>query len=236
MDADREAIIERIKKILARTAENSGATEAEIEQAMAFARKMMDKFNVSQEEIYKSSKGQQSIRDQIIEVEVYKRMGRLDRFDQVLGKAVSHILDLKSFSIKDIEGCKVCQRLMFAGLPQDVEVGVLMYQQFLVMMRAAARLICGKGWNNSHVSYCYGFSDRLCARAQELQNRSSVACHTTAIVVLKNQIIDEVMASRYKFDKAKKSNAGSTINPLFWHLGQEDANKVDLGVNQKLPK
>lgn len=251
-EAARDAIINRIRKILSKVNHEGGATdtpEAEIEASLAMARKLMDKFNIEETEVLSSDSGKKTFADELTKKEIFSRAGKIDIHDVKLARVIVNLFDIRYYlSDKDVKTEEprtgrplgTWQRrelLFFYGHPRDIDVGKALYLELLATMRAMARFRCGKGkWIRDHVSYCEGFVDNLISRSAELKRKSqdAAAANTTAIVLAKEQIIKDYGKQTLGLVPGRSRSYKQDLTGAYSD-GYKDGNNVSLS-STGLPK
>jgi hypothetical protein len=232
MADDREVIVNRIKKLMAYASDGS-ATEAEVEAATGRVRKLMDEWNIAHSEISTNHDAAETAYQSIIEVSCFDRANAVPKFFRRLAHVpdkicdTSHYLDSRADPKKP---GKTREHVVYYGLPRDVEVAVALFRELLATCHAMTWFRCGKeGWGADHNSYAMGFADRLLERAKAQLAASQVACNTTAIVLVKGNLLkryhDKIGLSPMR-SRAGRMSGGK------YDQGYSDGAGVSLGVNQ----
>lgn len=190
--ADRDSILTKLEALMKRTREN-GASEAEVESAMAVARKLMDANNIEMEELLfrQTSNGAASIE---IKEEEARTASKLDRFERYLMSTAAAVCDVKWYYSKsrvwDPEKRKQKSqvRLVFYGMPQDVLAARLLFLELIVIVRAMARTKVGKSWSQRHYYYCDGFCAGLLCKADQLKEQSNSAATSSTSLILRKDL------------------------------------------------
>jgi len=242
----REQVIERIRKIMARTETKSGSTEAEIEQAFAFARKLMDDHNINEYEVHNGNDPMSDFQRTIVNEEVYARSGKMDPSSRLLLLAVSMVCDVKNYRSLEYRKNKRGNDSMmsishYVGATHDVQLAIALFRQLVVTMWSMSQIRMNqKHWTPERLSYCYGFAQRLVQRAKEFRDAPSVT-GGTAIVIRKSEKIEAWLdenVGRFKSSKITKRSVDSAA----YGRGSEDADSVSLherpqiASNQRLLK
>jgi hypothetical protein len=237
-------VVARIRKLMT-YANDGSASEAEFENAMGHARRLMEKFNLSESAVLLDDSKKEDLYNSVIQKEGYSRANGIDNFDKWLAQAACIICDVKCYSSKrthDKETGKpyVSDRtgrpqerefLIFYGLPKDCQVAIAMYHELLATMRAMIRFRFPNDWQNHFSSYCTGFTTRLIERANlEKQKGQTENATTTAIVVRKDLLLNRKaeelgLVTR----KARRSRISSSEG---YSAGRDDGGRVSLGTNQ----
>lgn len=218
--ADQE-IIERIQKLLRHAAGEGHHSEQEVESAMRLARKLMEKHNIEEAEVY-------AHRPEDVRVEgaiAYEVNYSLNYQDRILATVCEVLFDVRGL----IHGRGT---IRFYGVPRDVAVACATYRELQTTMRALARLRYGSRWYKPHRDYCVGFVGRLHERAKEIVRSSKTEAGTTAIVLVKNTIVDKWMAEHFASARAAKSQYRVQHGGAY-DAGKRDAESVQLGSEDR---
>lgn len=243
--AERERMIKRIRKILDKTHPNAGAMEGEIEAALGMARKLMDQFNLTHADLATSDDKREEAYKSMRVVKAYERAFRIDTFDKYIASVVDKICDTRHYTndrtrddlgrlLRSENGrVRKIQELHFYGLEHDVRAALELYHELIATMRAMARLTLGKtGWKDLN-DYCLGFSCRLYARSVAINEASVAECNTTAIVLVKSNLLDR---KHDELNLTVNKRSGQKVNrvSVAYLAGKEDAENIHLGKKAKL--
>ena len=226
---ERENIVNRIRKILAKVKHEGGATEtpeAEIEASLKMARKLMDKFNIAEAEIDTSNDKRDAFYESIKSEEIYSRAGTIDVFDLRLAYVLDNLLDIGHYTSRAYREGKQRQVLHFYGPPKPVAIGRALYMELLATMRAMVRLKYGKGWSRDHDHYCAGFAERLVQRSMEFKKESQTEAGTTAIVLCKERLLNQ-WANNFGLVPSRARGLRN-VNGSVYADGYSDADSVSL--------
>lgn len=238
-----ESVIQRIRKLMT-YANDGSASEAEFENAMGHARRLMDKFNLTEDAVLLQPDKQEDVYASIREVDGYDRANGIDMFDKRLAQVPCIICDVRCYSSKrsydktgkpflsDRSG-RHQQRefLVFYGLPKDCAVAIAMYHELLATMRAMVRFRFPHDWQQHFSSYCTGFVGRLMERAEEARRVGQAESSTTTAIVLRKDVLLERKRSELGLSKAR-SRASRISSSEGYSAGREDGSRVSLGANQ----
>jgi len=239
-DMTREDALRKIQKLLRHAGGEGHHSEAEVENALRHARKMMESFNISLAEVQPAdpADAHKQMKDRVHEHMVYSRVGKLDNFDATLADILTDICDVKCFYRKkshrekkrgsDWEHWVVREWVLYVGLPEDTAFAAGLYMELLVTMRSLARITVGKGkWHKGHDSYCIGFVSRMRERARMIKNYEAQPA-TTAIVLAKDRVVNEWVEE--KFGKVKGRTGTMRVHDSdAYHQGRAAADDVSLG-------
>lgn len=156
---ERERILDRIKKLM--NFNGGNATQGEVENALRLAKRLMNDLNVSEEEL----NGTKKSTEEFELVDLFSRLGKLERMDQWVFGVLSEIFDTFAFhSIRSsYEQGRAKQRTYacVAGYKTDIRLTQQMINEVRIWMRAEARKRYGSKWGVSHTSFCEGFATGL---------------------------------------------------------------------------
>jgi len=193
--ADRDSILTKLEALMKRTREN-GASEAEVESAMAVARKLMDEHNVAMEEVLgrQVAGGQATI--EVTEEEV-RSTTTVRIFERYLMDVVCGICDVKWFQRVDRQKFGKTTKLthyFFYGMKQDVFAAKLLFLELLITVRVMAVAKIGSGGGKLQMrrnTYCDGFCAGLSCKASQLkeQSRRDTPTTGTSLVLRKDVAI-----------------------------------------------
>lgn len=216
-----EAIVDRIKKLLKHAAdERVGHTEHaehEVNVALKLARRLMEKYNLEEADLKPDEAARRVVSGTA-------HSGRsMDAILKQMAAVPEVVCGVKALLFKGRT-----EELKYFGQPRDVAVAVALYHELVATMRAMARFRVGRGWNKRHQDYGAGFVARLLARAREAREESVVEAGTTAIVVLKDQLVSSHVAALYA-PKPGRTNFRVGDGEAY-RRGSADAETVSLGT------
>lgn len=154
----REDILSKIRKLLDRAEAGSGSTEAEMEAAMALARKLMVEHNIAMHEAESSG----SRRDMY----ETKACATYDKGIPIHAEYVMRLIERRFFVRVIIRGGT---RVMFFGTPENIETGRYVYNFLGVTFRKLWNITSkAKAWPiNNQALYYKGLADGLEAKLKE---------------------------------------------------------------------
>lgn len=228
---DRERVIEQIRKCLNLAGNNP--SEAEVQAALAMAKKLMDKHDIDEAEVnVKATADQNAVN--VNEVDGVRRKGNVEKMDQLIAMACATLCSCKVILLRD-GSMAICR---FIGFPRDIAVAQALSEQLRIVMRTMARFKYGKKWGNEHTSYSVGFAAKLLKRATEQQEarRAAPVEVTGAIVLAKDHAIARFHALHYtprrmptkKDGTERASRALSRFNDAAYKAGWNDGETIDL--------
>lgn len=229
-DQANKDIIDRITKLM-RLASDGRASEGEIQNALSFARRLMDKHNIAEQSIL-LDESDDVVASHIEEVEVFSRtMPSLGTFYHYLAFAVGTLCECRVYQRRaygDVKGYRKLQtKIIMYGQPHDVALAKALYAELVTTMHAMARLATGQSWSHrSSRSYMVGFSSRLVQRAREAKKVSVEDSSCTALVLKK-----DVALAKYEEGlnlKQLKSQARNNVDPHYYNKGNRDGEHVSL--------
>lgn len=242
-DKSRADIIDKLEKLMRRTKEN-GCSEAEIEQAIAFARRLMDKHNIEMSEVLSASNKELNINE--ITEECVRTHSKTDRHEISILHTVCNVCDVKAYFIKDRILNKNMKfkdqyKFMVFGFPNDVLAAKILYSELLIASLAMTRHRLGTGWSLQHKYYCNGFCAGLYQKSKDLKQNAGQgstnqsAC--TALIRIKDQLIrqyeDGLNAKTRRSGRAPKAGENGE-----YYQGLNDGKSYEYGVDRhsKLPQ
>lgn len=176
---------ERIRKLLERVrlAQGTEGSEAETNNAMEMAAKLMRQHSLA-EEMFMATDAP----DKGMMQTAFESVTRLYAFSRVSFKGVEWFYDL-AWAVQEVTDSKWCtQRRLeknpqarggqthsyrdcidFYGLPLDVHTARDMMIELIATTHAMARMRFGRGWTLQHNSYAMGFAQRLWSRSRHIK-------------------------------------------------------------------
>lgn len=234
MSKSREDIIARVQKLL-NLAKDSAAAEGEVSNAMAFAKKLMAEYDLSEADLLlKESENQVTLTD-VIQVEAFARNNQLPSWHIHLHQVICALFDVKCFistrPAASFKGKRVA--LVFYGLQRDAAMAVMFYNELRIIGSTSAKLSAarhGVQFNRTYErSYFRRFISRLTQRAHDLKKQTTAESATMgAIVLRKTNLLAEYEKTALKLKEGKASARRDYVNPLAFSEGVATANKVDL--------
>lgn len=242
MAIDREKALDRVRKLL-NHAKSDGErySEAEVENYLRHARKLMDEFNIKEDEALGKGDADKlkAAYESIVEVHCYSRAPILDAWMISLAHAPASICDVKVYLKKTRDTTKARgqwrQYIVYYGLPRDVDAACELYKQLLVAARTMCKVRYGEARPTEYRSYCQGFADRVSARASELKTQSTEQSFTTAIILAKDAILDRYTREKLNL-KNRRSAKVSCRRQRGYVDGLKDGANVDLSSDADAEK
>lgn len=225
-----DALLERIQKLL-RLANDDGASEGEVENAMMFARKLMREYGLEMADIILNESVEENV-DRVVENEALCRGGIL-RMDGLLLNVCVVLCDVGVFYRSVSRKGKIQQTVIFYGLEMDCAIAKTVFNELRLSMRTLARFRLGKKWSPKHTAYCKGFALCLQTRAKTIraeEGKQHADEISTALIIRKEDMLAEY-AERLHLVRSRRSSF-QIGNPSAANLGAEDANNVDLDTTK----
>lgn len=189
---------------------------------MRFARKLMDEYNIAESAVFM---------DRSSRVEVVDAPGMekhtFDYWEKQTAVVCEIVCDVRGYTRRSKQG----QSVHFVGTPRDVAIASEFYTTLLITIKTMARQTCGNGWMVRHRSYCMGFVDALVEKARAERDRPAEA-GTTAIVLRKNEIIDQWMAEHLRL--GEPDGNPNAMDHASYSKGHHHGSQMDLGVENRL--
>lgn len=176
---DRDKIISRVKKLLSFTAAN--ATEAEVENAMTLARRLIEEYDLEDEDLRPDAHHDPTVYEYELKTPCHNSRHLID--------VLATMCDCQAFYHRE----RRC--MVLVGLDRDCTVVRELYHILLPAIRALASIRVGPGWGVQHTSYFVGVNARLRERVNEL--KQAAAGRTTAIVLRKDTLVKAYLDSKY---------------------------------------
>jgi len=235
--ADRDSILTKLEALMKRTREN-GASEAEVESAMAVARKLMDEHNVAMEEVLlRQSRGK------AFTVEIKEETARSTTmprpFEQLLLHLVSEICGVRWYYRPDPKTPDRTTRLthyVFYGMEQDILVAKLLFLELLVVIRAMASVKVGSGGGGLQArrrAYCEGFSRGLFFKVKKQGQEAKPTTPGTSLVLCKEEALDRYSTDILNIKQVKSKVQKKQNNPSDYNVGWMDGAEYELNPQNK---
>lgn len=191
MDNERQAIIEKILKLMAKTTER-GATEAEAISAALIAQKMMNDYNIEQSELH-------WMEELIIDREC--EIGSQTSFYGSLAATIAPNFRCKAYAEKDFQGKN---HVHFYGYEQDVDILMITFKHLFTLGNRLANRKCreirqtygtSRGvYNNFAAGFIRGVQ-------MELEKQSK------ALLIITPKEVEDKFIEDFRGDKFKKGRA-----------------------------
>lgn len=229
-----DKIIGRIKKLL-RLANNDAASEGEIENAMAFAKKLMDQYNLEEQAILIEETDEQ-VASKVVEEVMFAMKGTIyPQLRNLIG--ASAILCGCRIYYDDyhyIDG-KRKRAIMIYGQPHDVAVARAMFKELRASMNTLVYINYGRKHSIEQSSYRKGFSQRILSRARELNGKrdrtKTPEASTCTAIVLKKDVALDIFAKGLGL-VPKRFRTGKISSYGAYDKGWDDGRNVSLDTNQ----
>lgn len=199
-------IVARIQKLL-RLANDSSASEGEIENALKFARELMTKYAIDEAQLG-DKKPAVSYESPAYRVSV-------SVWERSLAAAIAMATDCEWALQKTAQG----HAPRFYGLAASSTIACLLYELTRVSIRECSRKTLGKFDVFFARGYCAGLREVLQAAKQQAEQ-------TNAIVLARNQIVADHMKTLTL--KPLRSRSSTGFNPDSYEAGRQQGKKVNL--------
>jgi len=231
--AAQDKILERIRKLM-RLAQDDGASEGEVENALRMARDLMDKAGIAEDQVVLEDDAAETV--EVIQQDA-RSAGVITPWQQNLAWVSCYICDVR-FVIRTVPEWRDGRRktrksIVFIGLPRDVAIACELYEELLVTIRTMARWRYGNGFGTMHRSYAEGFVSALIDKARRMQDASKQqASQAGAIILAKDAIIERYMSENMHVRSTKSRR--STVDSRAYLRGSTDGQNVDIGTSNRL--
>lgn len=209
MGNDSDKIVRQIRAILAKAADGSGATEAEAESALRFARRLMLAHNFTEGDLAQrdpSAIAADAERTAMSQETAWADGERHSRWEGWLGLAIArlygtlgvyngHAQERKSPSGAMLFGdngeSMRCARFVFYGPEEDARDAVELFDEWRLTIASLARLTFGGVYRGPGRSYAEGFATALLNATKKIEDEERAqltqpASTSTALVALGN--------------------------------------------------
>lgn len=226
--ATDEGILSRIRKCLKLADKKNGATEAEAAAAMAMARKLMDKHNLSMSDV----EIKEELDSGAKEVEVGGQKAYTALWEKHLARVCDHLFECRHYySVRPGDGWtgkKIA--IAFIGVGQDPFIAK---EAYTILLGVVRKMGSSKGYTGAALrDYCLGVVTTLINRAYEIAAESKRQQETKCrdLVVAKGAIIKSAMED---LGLTKSRAATARMGPEFMR-GAIDGRNVDLSFRKAL--
>lgn len=188
METNSDRIKDKIRKLLT-LGEDDGATEAEAENALRFARRLMLKHNVSEKDMEETKDVHEIAADvehtTFGQVRTTSQGSTLTKWEVSLGWAVMELIGTVRWyrageterrtkagvlEFNEVTGApKICQVIMFYGPEEDCRDARELMQEWSLTIIALARMRFGGALRGDGRSYCEGFCDALYSKVSQIR-------------------------------------------------------------------
>jgi hypothetical protein len=237
-----QQVLDRIRKLLAMTDESAGTTEGEVENAMRFARKLMDEYNLSEDQVRPpADDGRPDTAG--IDREEGMTLRQWPVWMQNFALAVCRLCDVDMYwatstywrPADTVRPTGRQKTAVFVGYAVDIAIAREMLKYLLTVTRVMARQRYGNRWLSPHKSYALGFSETVYHRVVTLKREAAAstgeaeAC--TAIVLRKADNIKAWIEQNLTLRSPRKGGGTSgPTDPMAYVRGREDGKNVDLST------
>lgn len=236
-----ERIVTQIKSLLKKASDgDSKSSAAEVEQALAFAQKLMDKHNLEMADLVAS--GDEHLSDKDMGEDPVQFKAKLETFEKSLLHCVCDMTDTKWYYCKkpilDAKKNKWTRKIKVAiyGLAKDVAIARSLYAELVLVTRIMARHHMGKKWTQKHWHYMNGFADGLHDQSvmakykREQERRENAQSNSTALIVVKDALIEKY---EEKLGLVKGRSRGRRNAPSEeFSRGHRDGSEYDLSIDE----
>jgi len=197
-----EKIKKKIAALLAMTKEN-GASEQEAFTAMSMAAKLMMEHGISEEDIRSSTP------NDFVKESIDKHRKKLHEVDYYLVVGIADYCGTKVYVDRQEGG------IVFFGYGVDVELAKYIRQicRFALEYEWSMYFALYNGSTHGRTlrkSFMVGMTRRLNARLKALKADNTVYSGSTALISLKNQVVDQAFRDQLKL-KLKKTSHANTV-------------------------
>lgn len=217
----REALIAKIKALLAKTIEN-GATEHEALTAAAKAAELMEKYDIEIGD-------DEEVDDEVMEND-YTFPPEFHNHIMTVSMAIAELCEVEVIGLTDNSRLKTGYRIY--GLPVDVEIAQYLHEIIIAAMKHELKRASG-GWmlyvprkrDIAQHSFLDGLTERLAERIRELAWARQHKKTGNALVVAKEALIKEAMKDVELVQSKKRLRDVDSKERL---NGLEAANRINL--------
>ena len=235
---DRDWIIDKIEKVLRRCKPEANATEAEVEQAMAFAEALMRKHNIELAEVLES-RGETLEMDSIVEEDVHVQ-AKADKPILAILNAVTIVTGTKAYKTTRWVGNSRKIVLVIYGYKDDVAVARRMFSELITISKTFAKFKIPGRWSRPHYWYQVGFANGLYSKALDIQAQRMKADQEatgngdgkcTALIVRKGDLIRQYEEQTLNLRPARVSRRRepSYYNTNAFQQGVRDGREYEYG-------
>lgn len=171
MNNTKDAIVERIKKLFALSADGSGATEGEALAAAARAQELIAKYELTMSDIESGKQQSDRAHREFAEETTYSST-QYDHFEVRLANATALIANVEVLHVSNRYERKKFN-IHFLGERVDVMLATAIFNELRNSAARIARRCYGGGWTKEHRSFSIGFADEVGRRAVLLKREGS---------------------------------------------------------------
>lgn len=231
-----DRIIDRITKML-RLSKDEAASEGEVENALRFARQLMDKYNIEEQSIILEETIAETAK-RIVDELVHTRRHFRPYYASLI-QTVCAICDVRYYFDRNVyakdkktgepDYLKQLTACHLYGQKHDVAVATALFKELCVTMRTMAYHHYGHTWMKEHANYCKGFSRRLYSRSLEFKRESQNDPNCTALVIRKDEALEEFAKGLGLVPSRRRSTSISDWGA--YTQGDSDGKHVSLSTN-----
>lgn len=217
----REALIAKIKALLAKTIEN-GATEHEALHAAAKAAELMEKYDIEIGD-------DEDVDDEVTETD-HSFPPEFHNHIMTVSAAIADLCEVKVIGLTN--GARLRTGYRIYGLPVDVEIATYLHQIVIAAMKHELKKASG-AWmyyvlrkrDIAQHSFLDGLTERLAERIYELAWARQHKKTGNALVVAKDGLIKAYMEDVETFESRKRRR---DVDKYALKKGLEAANRINL--------
>lgn len=215
---DRARDIERVRKLMS-LANDASAGPGEIANAMAQARVLMDRHNLSSVDVEEVVEEQE-----ITEVRCGDR-SRLDPHERDLAVAIARWTDTEVFVCRNGWGR---QFHAFIGRKCDAELAAAILPAMLATARSSARRSHGQKWSNTHSEHVVGFAMAIVSRTQSARKHAAEPGRTEIVLRDRKAAIEDYI-EEHVGDCGSRHGTKSIEHPDAFIAGKRSGEGVVVG-------
>lgn len=227
MTANIEAIKDRIRKLL-KTAKDDAATEGEIDNAIRFARSLLDKHHLSEEELADEPANHYARVDAADKSRFFATVSsRFYSWESALARFISNLTGAPSYCESNTRTARSAdgraklnesdepyegKSFAFYGVAEDARMAVDLFYEIWWTVRSMARLKFGQCYRGDGGMYAEGFVDGLSDKLEEQQGqekKEAISSNNTRGLILIERRNDLI---QYKEQSARTWLKGIGVN------------------------
>jgi hypothetical protein len=250
---------DQIKKTVAdllRLAENDAAAEGEVENAIRFARRLMDAHHLSEEECRLDPHAAAAQKEIMGEQTIYGSVRTLAFWEQTLASFVELLVGsvgvyrtskqiVRQNNIIQFDEAgepQVKCGLVFYGPVEDINLACDLFDSLHQTIATVARLKYGGALRGDGRNYCEGFVVGLNTKLKEVKRQDLIQQESRALIVRSTEIAKATKERAklwlqenkdWKLRKSQKRQAGSAYNANAFQDGITDGKNINPKVNRK---
>lgn len=226
MSINRTNLLNKIRALLSKTVE-AGCTEAEAMSALSMAQAIMDAYEVTEEDLIETKK-------ESAVSETMKDMRDPHHIRAYITKSISRFTNTKSYK-SEIRSQK--WKYYFIGLPSDVEFAMWLTETLTMFVQKELKNYI---WANDYTSleppakrriingFVFGCTNRISERLIELSMQAAPTINGTALMVIKDQLINHKM-KELGLNLIAPRKRSSRINANSYEAGKAAGNRATFG-------